>query len=305
VSCLFPVGVYNMHKELNLRPCGQCVSCRLKKSREWALRCTHEAKMHDENCFITLTYNNENLPSDGSLDKSHLQKFFKRLRKKVSFRYFAAGEYGEVCKSCKQSRVRCKCPSFISSIGRPHYHICMFGYKFHDLELIYSDPKRLDPTYRRGHDHTLYTSPMLEATWGKGFVTLGDLTFESAAYVARYCTKKLTGTSEKSLKMQEEKYGDKIKEFALMSRFPGIGATWFSENARDIYPKDYVTHNGTRYRPSRYYDSLYARKDAYALDTLRKKRKEQSTIEFPEDRESMSQNRFRENLTNTFKRDLK
>lgn len=145
--------------------------------------------MYDQNCFVTLTYNNENLPADGSLDKSHLQKFFKRLRKKTRFRYFACGEYGEVCRTCGKSSPLCKCARFIKSIGRPHYHVCIFGYQFPDLELIHHDPKRLYDRFRKGHDHTLFTSGILSDTWGKGFVTVGDLTFESAAYVARYVTK--------------------------------------------------------------------------------------------------------------------
>ncbi len=70
--------------------CGQCIGCRLDKSKEWAIRCVHEAQMHEANCFITLTYNAENLPSDGSLVKEHFQKFMKRLRKTTpqKIRYF-------------------------------------------------------------------------------------------------------------------------------------------------------------------------------------------------------------------------
>lgn len=65
-------------------PCGACIGCRIDRSRSWALRCVHESKMHDANCFITLTYNDENKPYGGSLDKTDLQKFLKRLRKKLA-----------------------------------------------------------------------------------------------------------------------------------------------------------------------------------------------------------------------------
>jgi len=94
-------------------PCGQCIGCRLEKSRQWAIRCVHESKCHDDNIFVTLTYNNENLPKDGSLCLADLQKFMKRLRKKygAGIRYFACGEYGEKLK-------------------RPHYHVCIFGLNF-------------------------------------------------------------------------------------------------------------------------------------------------------------------------------
>lgn len=73
-------------------PCGQCVGCRLEHSRRWAVRMMHEAQMHDKNCFITLTYNDQYLPADGSLHLDHFQKFMKRLRKKfgdVSIRFFS------------------------------------------------------------------------------------------------------------------------------------------------------------------------------------------------------------------------
>ena len=97
-------------------PCGQCCACRLNKSRDWATRCVLEAKMHDENCFITLTYNDENLPKDYGLCKEDLTLFFKRLRKNTGekIRYYAAGEYGDL-------------------YGRPHYHACLFGWKPKDL----------------------------------------------------------------------------------------------------------------------------------------------------------------------------
>lgn len=90
-----------------------------------------------------------------------------------------------------------------------------------------------------------------------------------------------------------------------MSRMPGIGYTWFQKYGGDVYPKDFVTVNGTKYRPSRYYDSLYARKNPYKFDQVKQKRKDKSVIEFPEDREAISRNKFREAMTNQFKRDLK
>ena len=63
-------------------PCGQCIGCRLEKSRQWAVRCMHEKQMHPFNEFVTLTYDDAHLPEGGALVKRHLQLFFKRLRKK-------------------------------------------------------------------------------------------------------------------------------------------------------------------------------------------------------------------------------
>ena len=150
-------------------PCGQCIGCRLERSRQWAIRCVHEASLHTDNCFITLTYSPDCLPSDGSLNHDDFQKFFKRLRKHIApkkIRYYMCGEYGEDLQQP-------------SKLGRPHFHACLFGLDFDDKQL-----------YIVRDDVKLYTSATLEKIWGKGFVTIGDVTFESAAYVARYIAKK-------------------------------------------------------------------------------------------------------------------
>ncbi len=89
-------------------PCGQCISCRLKKAREWSIRIMNECSYYEKNCFLTLTYDEEHLPSSYSISKRELQLFLKKLRKKCKFRYFGSGEYGD--KSM-----------------RPHYHIILFG----------------------------------------------------------------------------------------------------------------------------------------------------------------------------------
>lgn len=62
-------------------PCGQCIGCRLERSRQWAMRCVHEASLHDDNCFVTLTYNDQHIPSDAGLRHRDYQLFMKRLRK--------------------------------------------------------------------------------------------------------------------------------------------------------------------------------------------------------------------------------
>lgn len=283
MSCLFPQGVYDRYKKLSLRPCGQCMSCRIANSKQWALRCIHESMVHDENSFLTLTYNDENLPDDGSLDKRHFQKFMKKLRNKVDhpIRYFACGEYGD-------------------NTFRPHYHLCLFGHDFKDKEPIKAERHR----FQTGQHHVLYKSDQLASIWGKGFCTVGDLTFESASYVARYVIKKIKGTSPEAVRRFKERYGDKLPEFALMSRMPGIGKPWFDKFKTDVYPKDFVTVNGRKYRPPRYYDSLYAREDPHAFEKIKTKRKESHDIEFPEDRESISRNKYRETLTKQFEREI-
>ena len=193
--------------------------------------------MHDENSFLTLTYNQENMPKDKSISKKELSNFIKRLRRKIEpkkIRFFGCGEYGNKPNS------------------RPHYHVCVFGYSFPDRKIhTYGKKTKFKNKFKKGNDHSLYTSKMLEEVWKKGFSTLGELTFESAGYTARYVMKKIIGP------YQEYEYEGIEPEFALMSRMPGIGKTWLEKYMTDIYPKDFHTINGNKVKPTRYYDSIY------------------------------------------------
>lgn len=220
-------------------PCGKCIGCRLERSRQWAIRCVNEASLHSENCFITLTYDNEHLPEDQSLSKKHIQRFWRNLRKKgFKFRYFSCGEYGE-------------------SLKRPHYHACIFGMKPKDLVLW---------NIRDGVK--LFNSKALSDSWGKGFVTVGEVTFESAAYVARYVMKKITG------EQAEEHYKGRQKEFILMSRKPGIGKDWFLTWKDDVIKVDGVVIRGGRtVRPGRYYDSIYDKINHKEMEKIKRIRK--------------------------------
>lgn len=216
--------------------CGQCTDCRLNRAKEWAIRCYHEMQMHEKNCFITLTYDDEHLPKDRSLDKSHWQKFAKRLRKKSAFRYFHCGEYGRKEKT-----------------ERPHYHAILFGTDFQEDQVLLE-------TTKWGN---LYTSEKLSKAWQhQGFVTVGSATWQSAGYVARYLMKKVTG------KEAEKHYQGRTPEYVTMSRggrnkdgFGGIGKSWFDKYHEDVYPHDEVVINGKQMRPPKYYDSLISEQD--------------------------------------------
>ena len=237
-------------KGFNL-PCGQCIGCRLKYSQEWAVRLMHENQMHEDSCFITLTMNDEYLMSREnpySLDKSEFQRFMKRLRKRYGkqIRYFHCGEYGE-----KNSR--------------PHYHAIIFGMDFEDKEL-----------FSIRDEIRLYTSETLAELWPYGFVTIGSVTMESCAYVARYVCKKQKG------KNAEEHYirwdpltgeGTPIEpEYATMSRKPGIGKTWFDNYKNDVYPHDYVVIKKHKIRPPRFYDKQLTEQE---LEKIKEKRAEE------------------------------
>lgn len=220
--------------ELKL-PCGQCIGCRLERSRQWAVRCLHEASLYERNCFLTLTYNQDHLPLSGSLNLSHFQLFMKRLRKKygAGIRFFHCGEYGE-------------------NLGRPHYHALLFNHDFPD-KLFFSE--------RNGN--RVYTSKALSSLWTAGFSVIGEVTFESAAYVARYVMKKVTG-EKASLHYKGLK-----PEYITMSRRPGIGRGWFEKYSSDVYPHDRVVIRGNNTRPPRFYDALLGSKDPSLLALLK------------------------------------
>lgn len=215
-------------------PCGQCIGCRLERSRQWAIRCVHEASLHAENCFITLTYAPEHLPPDGSLKKRDFQLFMKRLRKKYNtrIRFFHCGEYG-------------------TEKGRPHYHACLFGFDFPDKEL-----------WSERNGVKLYTSKELLSLWEhKGHVTIGEVTFESAAYVARYIMKKINGDrAEEHYTLTDPETGQITQlqpEYTTMSRRPGIAKEWYDKFASDVFPSDFIVMRNMKIKPPKYYDRLY------------------------------------------------
>jgi len=220
---------YNQHNLYDIElPCGKCIGCRLDRSKQWAIRCVHEAQLHQKNCFITLTYAPENLPKNNSLVKEHFQLFMKRLRRKFppekygKISYFSCGEYGE-------------------NFDRPHYHACLFNFDFPDKELFFTTSQ----------GSKLYKSKILLDLWdNQGHVTIGDVTFDSAAYVARYCTKKINGSSASS------HYQEKIPEFSLVSRRPSIASRFIEQYLDDVYNYDYVVVNGAKSKAPRFYDKF-------------------------------------------------
>lgn len=230
-------------------PCGQCIGCRLERSRQWAIRCVHESKLHEENCFVTLTYDNEHVPSDFSLDKTEHQRFLKKLRKKFAdkkIRYMLCGEYGE-------------------QFERPHYHACLFGIDFADKKL-----------YSINNGNKLYTSETLNKIWGLGQCWIGDVTFESAAYVARYICKKVTGkNAEEHYKKTDMRTGEIITiepEFIRMSLKPGIGKDWMEKWTDDIYPSDEIIIRGKKMKPPRYYDKVFETKEQEKMEKIKNER---------------------------------
>lgn len=242
--------LYMPFENRQMLPCGRCTGCRLEYSRQWAVRCMHEAQFFENNCFITLTFDNDHVPFDFSLDVKYFQDFMKRLRERFGsgVRYFHCGEYGAHCKVCGVAQHRCTCAKFVPQLGRPHFHACLFNFDFVDRTL-----------WSVVNGQRLYVSEALQDLWSFGFSTVGTVTFQSAAYVARYATKKITGD------MADEHYSlvspvdgkvyRRKPEYATMSRVPGLGSDWFDKYWKsDIYDNGYLIVNGIKCKPPRYYD---------------------------------------------------
>lgn len=240
-------------------PCGQCHGCRLERSRQWAVRIMHEASLWDASSFVTLTYDDEHLPVQGQLVYKHFQLFMRRLRKARAdrkVRFFMCGEYGE-------------------KFQRPHFHACLFNVEFPDREL-----------FSTAGGNRLYTSAELSRLWTDGFASVGELSFDSAAYVARYCMKKVNG------KLADDHYrrtdlitGEMVEmepEFSHMSLKPGIAGEWFDRYWKDVVVRDEVHVNGTRAKPPRFYDKRLLVIDADKFDEIAYERYLKS-VEFQDD----------------------
>jgi hypothetical protein len=212
----------------------------------------HESQCHAESSFVTLTYREELCPV--SLDYHDFQLFMKRLRRVVGkCRFYMCGEYGE-------------------KYSRPHFHACLFGIGFNDRYFW-----KLSSSGER-----LYRSRLLESLWTVGHCLIGDVSFESAAYVARYVMKKVSGQAKDwvnpktGLRVYERCVDGEIvdvePEFVGMSLKPGIGADWIRRFKSDVFPHDYVVCNGFKARPPRFYDSVLSFEDAFAVDAVREQR---------------------------------
>ena len=209
-----PIGEANLQL-----PCGTCLGCRTKHASGWALRASHEASLHQHNCFLTLTYTDKELPADGQLQPQDLTNFLKRLRAHLArghralrttpparLRYLAAGEYGE-------------------QRARPHYHILLFNCGFADT---YPVAKNLEE------------STFLSSCWPHGAHRLGQLTGASANYVAQYTLKKIGGQTPHSAD------GVVLRPpFLRASLKPALGTAWLDRFHTDTL-HGYLVTDGRR-----------------------------------------------------------
>lgn len=259
----------NILHELTL-PCGSCIGCKMERSRQWAVRCVHEAQMYQENCFITLTYNEDHLPDTRSIEYRDFQLFMKRLRKRYTYRvrkrhsgptgvrpirFFACGEYGE-------------------NNLRPHYHACLFNIDFDDRIYFKTSPA----------GSKIYTSKTLDSLWTDkngnsiGYATLGDLNFTSAAYIARYVIKKELRDNSKYeyIDIETGEVHDREPEMLRMSLRPGLGTKFYEQYKSDMFPHDFCVIQGKKMKPPKYYYKKLAKDDGFIYDSIQYEREIQS-----------------------------
>lgn len=259
-------------------PCRKCINCRLSYAREWSIRAMHEAQMHPENSFITLTYETLDSPK---LQYSDWQEFAKKLRRSQNQKIpiLVCGEYGEKNK-------------------RPHWHAILFNFKPKDGVAI-----------RSSGEETAYSSKFLTDLWGKGITEFGSVTQKSANYVARYAAKKLVHG-------QDDDH-DYHPIFRASSKY-AIGKSWLEKYYEDIFNQgELILPGGTRTSIPRYYekwlkanhpqkwtDYVTLRK-AILISKMAEKEKKQKEKEFEENMSRQTQegsvitrNQVRAKITN-------
>jgi len=236
----------------------------------WATRAIHESRSYDQNSFITLTFSDEKMPLDRSLSLRTFQLFAKKLRKALEpkkIKFFHCGEYSP------QKRRPIGPFNYWEFLGegqRPHYHALLFNHDFDDKTV-----------WSVRNDIPIYTSDFLTDIWGQGFTTVGELNFESAAYVARYTIKKINGKRDQQLDENGLRPYERVcpitgnitevaKEYATMSN--GIGKDHLLSYTSDVYPLDHVVINGFERRPPRYYDDLYDQINHDSMEEVKQRR---------------------------------
>lgn len=261
-------------------PCGKCWACQLNYSAEWATRIMLEAQKYEHNYFITLTYDDENVPilseinyleeykmhgevietkeikleNDGtwgySLAPDHMKTFLNSLRKYFErkghkgVKYFYCGEYGE-------------------TTHRPHYHIILLNCPL-DINEFYD-------TYIDGNYKAHWKSKELEKYWKKGMIDIAECEWSCIAYVARYCTKKLDFTGDKRVYLNK----GLIPEYVRMSK--GIGFEYFDKHKEEIYKNDEmimktVKGNTGSFKPPKAFDRKFKELDPKGFEKIRQSR---------------------------------
>jgi hypothetical protein len=223
-------------------PCGKCAGCKVDASLMWSIRSYHEASLHDQNCFVTLTYDDAHLPSDKKIDKEVLQKFFRRLRKVGHrIRYVACGEYGGLT-------------------NRPHYHAIIFGKDWLEGAVNLNDQ--------------LYTHPELVRIWGKGHVSVAPVEMGAICYVCGYVTKKMDDEDTFALRSNKPGIGhawlDRYKDDIVRNGIVTI------EGREYQVPKRYLLWEEEVFQDIKRARAEHAKKAAVGVDPIVARRQQDS-----------------------------
>lgn len=287
----FATSEYNWRYEFQKIPCKWCAGCQETYSKQWAARCMLEANQYEQNYFLTLTYDEDHIPRDdevvnkktgeifendnwmqGHLEPDDIKDFLKRLRRHWKYHYdFPKNEiigYDENGKEIKPPGIRFYlCGEYGGQTQRPHYHAIMFNMpiKPESLEVYKMD---------KATGNVTYTSKEIEKIWGKGFITIGEVNWDTCAYVARYVMKKMKGWRS------DESYYEQgmSPEFVRMSRMPGIGLDFFNKNFQEIYARDEIIIKGRKesistIKPPEYYDRIFAINHPEQMAAIKERRK--------------------------------
>lgn len=264
--------------DLQLIPCGQCMECRIKKSKDLAQRALAESLCHEENYFLTLTYDDEHLPIRNCvsrltgdvgvysyLEREHLDKFVKDLRRWIDYH-------------CDGSTFMCfPCGEYGSETGRAHFHAILFGIplaKYGNIEVV-------KDVHFNGRTYSYLTSPVIEKIWGKGFITLAEVNYETCAYVSRYVTKKMIGRSEDEYQYLCSELGvpPQPREFHGAPKRPGMGLRFYQEHKDEIYKLDeIILPGGKKLQPCEYYDKKYDLDNPEHLKAIKDARKQRAAL---------------------------
>lgn len=247
--------------------CGRCTYCRLRYASEWGVRCEKEASLWPSNHFITLTYDNEHLPQHNGLVLEDVPLFVKRLRRafdETNLRTFGCAEYG-------------------TKTLRPHYHLLLFNSPLYDLKL-----------YSQNNNNPLYTSNTLSKLWPKGLSTIGEVTFQSASYVARY-NSKYTSSHHRLSHLTSS--GEVIElpppQSICPSKRPAIGRAWVEKYADQLFRDDFIYSRGYKMPIPRYFNKVLEELDPQKYAELKDMRSLRAA-KHARERETIDYRAFRE-----------
>lgn len=265
-------------------PCGLCFGCRMDNARMWSLRMMHEARYHENNFFVTLTYDDASLPPDADLRYRDLRLFFVNARHHFQtaakpFKYFACGEYGD-------------------KTLRPHYHFAGFDFKIDDLR-----------PFKQTASGWYFLSESLRSIWKHGHVIVAPLQWDCAAYIARYVTKKMHGSNLRDKGTFDPDTGE-LDLYTIERAFQskGLGLPFYEDHHDEIWDLDACLFKGQYLvKPPRYYFKQLEKSDPVKASLIKEKRmadKPLVVIDETRDKELLYEMEARRLQMQTLKRSL-